>query len=691
MRWKRALLIAAVVAVVLIAAAWVVIATYDYNRLKPQIANAFKEATGRDLSLRGDLTLKIGLSPTLVVNSAAVQNAAWGSRPEMAEIKRFEVRLALFPLLFRRIDVKRIVLASPDILIETNPVGKSNLDFLTKMSAESSKKEKAAPGKVRLTVNEMRIEDARLTYKNGKTGKTYAVTLARFEASAGSADSPLRVWVNGSYNGNAIEAEGKLIPLAGLTNATTPWPFDLNVQVAGASINLNGTIKDVADFQGLEVKVALRSKDIGRLGALGAPLPIEGPFSLSCRLADTGPEAYEVTNLQLAAAGSDLAGSVALDLSKSRPVMRADLQSRRIDLRPPAGKTKEKTRHETKSAEAKIFPTSPLPLGPLQLADVNMHFKAGEVLTPQVALHELDLTLALKGGNLSVNPLAAVVGGGRVDGRFSLEPRGKGAHIATAITFRQIDVGAMLRELKKSEIIDGRLDGRIDVNGTGGSVAGIVSGLGGITYATMGEGKINNKYLGVLGSDIASNILRMVNPFKKESPFTHVSCMVCGFKIGNGKAETTALVVNSDDMSVVGNGTIDLRTEGLDFSLDPVPKGGIGTGITGKLNLSLGELTRPFKLAGTLSQPSLALDFKQAALAAGKAVGGLMLFGPVGLGGALLGSGSDDKQLCPLAIKAAQQGVKLNMAKKGVVGKTTQGVENGISALGKGLKGLFGK
>ena len=320
-----------------------------------------------------------------------------------------------------------------------------------------------------------------------------------------------------------------------------------------------------------------------------------------------------------------------------------------------------------------------------------MSIRAAEVLAPKIVLHDLDARAALLNGRLSVRPLTAVVGGGRLDGRFDLESRGKAAYLATVLTVRQLDVGAILRELKQANILEGRMDARIDVSGTGTSIAGIMSGSSGMTYATMGEGRLNNKYLGLLGSNIASGIIQMINPFKKETPFTRLSCLVCGFKIGKGNAETTAFVVNSDYMSVVGNGTINLRTEGLDFNLTPIPKEGIGTGLTGKLNLSLGELTRPFKLAGTLAHPSLAIDVTQSAIAAGKAVGGFMLFGPAGLGSALVGSSSDDRQLCPLAIKAAQQGVKLNLAKKGVAGKAAEGVEKGIGAIEKGLKGIFGR
>ena len=499
--WKRILVAVIVVVAALISAVWVIVATYDYNKLKPQLESAFKDATGRDLRLRGNLDLKIGLTPTLVVSSAAVQNAPWGSRPEMAEIKRFEVQLALIPLVLHRVDVKRIVLASPDILIETNPAGESNLDFLKKISGESARKEKPSAEKVKLTVNEMEIEDGRLTYRDGKTGKVYVVTLARFGASARGADSPLRVRLSGFYHHNAFEVQGSIVPIAGFTNATRPWPFNLIVGFAGTSISLDGTIKDVTNLQGADVKVVVKSKDAARLGELlDEPSPLQGPLEMSCRITDPRPKAYEVADVKLFAGGSDLGGSLGLDLSKPRPALTADLRSRRLDLRPLAGK--EKASSKTEATRDRIFPDSPLPLGPLRLADATVSLRAAEVFTPQLVLHDLDAKVALVDGRLSVRPLTAIIGGGRLDvGRFDLDSRGKAARVKTVVTVRQLDVGAMQREIKKTVIVEGRLDAHVDVSGTGESMASLLSGLSGMTYVIMGEGRINNRYLGILGSN----------------------------------------------------------------------------------------------------------------------------------------------------------------------------------------------
>jgi hypothetical protein len=204
----------------------------------------------------------------------------------------------------------------------------------------------------------------------------------------------------------------------------------------------------------------------------------------------------------------------------------------------------------------------------------------------------------------------------------------------------------------------------------------------------MGKGRVDNKYIDLLGGDLSSSLFRLLNPFRKETQYTSINCFVSGFNIKDGIASTTAFALNTDYMVVVGEGEINLKTERLNLSLKPVPKQGIGTRFTGKLNVSLSELTRPFKLGGTLAHPSLAVDSTQTAIALGKAIGGVMLFGPVGIAAALVGSSSGDENSCIAAIEAAKKGVRV---KKGLVGEVTEGAGDVLKGAGKELNKLFGK
>ena len=95
MRWKWILVVVGGVIVVLIVAVYIILSTYNFNYLKPYITRTAKEATGRELTLGGDIHLKISLTPALVVDNVSFQNAPWGSRPETAKIRQFEIQVAL--------------------------------------------------------------------------------------------------------------------------------------------------------------------------------------------------------------------------------------------------------------------------------------------------------------------------------------------------------------------------------------------------------------------------------------------------------------------------------------------------------------------------------------------------------------------------------------------------------------------
>jgi hypothetical protein len=165
---------------------------------------------------------------------------------------------------------------------------------------------------------------------------------------------------------------------------------------------------------------------------------------------------------------------------------------------------------------------------------------------------------------------------------------------------------------------------------------------------------------------------------------------VSRFDITDGIAQSSALVLDTHHMSVVGEGQVNLKTEGLNLSLQPSPKAGAGVSDIGKVGLSLSELVKPFKLGGTLAHPSLAVDATQAALTVGKSLGGAVLFGPAGIATALLSSSSaDQKNPCLQAIEAAKTGVK--PAGDQSLEELKETMEKATEGIGTGLKKLFGK
>jgi len=705
MRWKWILSIVALLFGALIIMVYVILSSYNFNDLKPRISQAVKDATGRDLTLGGNIELEIGFTPALVVKDLSLQNAPWGSRPEMIKIKRFKVQVALLPLISRNIRVKQFILAEPDILVETDNSGKSNFEF------ESAKKDEL-PAKesklLALSFNRVHIEKGCLIYKDGQSGKTYALTLDSLTTTSPSTDSPVRLDFKGAYNGNPFEVAGTLGTLIPLTDPNKAWPLKLTAKANGATVTIDGGIRDAMNAKGFTFNVTAEGRSIPNIAQLAdvTGVPDVGPFKVSGRLNDPAVKTYKVSNLKVTIGDSDLGGLAEISLVGERPRLTAMLSSERLDLRPFLPERKKMGKPEAKPAKPpkkakKVFSDDPLPVVALEQVEGTAKIQAGQILLPRLAVNDLQADIVLKGGHLIVKSIKASIGGSTLNGRITVQSRDKAAAISTQLKGRMFDLGSMLKELDITDVVEGNLNVDIDLKALGRSVAALMAGLDGHTTIIMSNGRINNKYIDLLGADFSAGVYRLFNPVKEKADYTEINCLVSRFDIDKGFAESTALVFDTDRMSVVGQGKIDLKTEKLDLSLKPSSKQGVGSSSIGKLSLSLGELAKPFKLGGTIAEPSLALDPTQAAITLGKAIGGTVLFGPVGIAAALISRSSGDENPCLAAIEAAEKGVRVSGEKKKPVGKNsevekstesdTKGIKDAVEDIGGKLKGLFGK
>ena len=66
-----------------------------------------------------------------------------------------------------------------------------------------------------------------------------------------------------------------------------------------------------------------------------------------------------------------------------------------------------------------------------------------------------------------------------------------------------------------------------------------------------------------------------MNPSSKAANHTDINCGVSGFDIQEGIAKVSALVVDTPNISVVGEGQVNLRDETPDLALKPYSKGGL--------------------------------------------------------------------------------------------------------------------
>ncbi|MBW1940282.1 MAG: AsmA family protein, partial [Deltaproteobacteria bacterium] len=98
-----------IIAVVLVLAPMFV----DIRQYKPQIEQKLSEATGRPVTLDGDLQLSLFPWAGLSFSDLHLGNPPGFEQKDLLFVKSFDVKVKLLPLLFKDIQVKRFVLKGP--------------------------------------------------------------------------------------------------------------------------------------------------------------------------------------------------------------------------------------------------------------------------------------------------------------------------------------------------------------------------------------------------------------------------------------------------------------------------------------------------------------------------------------------------------------------------------------------------
>ena len=326
------LIVLAILVLAPIAALVLFAARFDPNAYKPQIAEAVKRATGRDLALNGPIQLKLALHPTIEARDVALANIEGGSRPQMATLDRLDAEIALLPLLRRRLEIDRLVLVRPDILLETTAEGRPNWLFGPSVPSQTlpqpapANASKAPPPVIAL--QDVRIEDGVLAYRDGKTGRVTTLGVKRLGAKATSLDSPVNLSMEASYNGAPFTLDGDVGPLSRIQQPDTaaPWPVRLTLASGGARANVSGALSHPAQARGYVLKLDGAVPDLAALQAFypRAQLPSLRDVTFAAQVSDSGGRVPDVSSLTLHAGTSDLSALVAgltlakLDIAASR-------------------------------------------------------------------------------------------------------------------------------------------------------------------------------------------------------------------------------------------------------------------------------------------------------------------------------------------------------------------------------------
>ena len=279
------------------------------NAWRPEVEAAVQWTTGRALRI-GRLAFVPSLSPTLDVTGLALANLPGGSRPDMITVTHAEAKLALLPLLAGRIEIARLLLIRPNILLERDATGRPNWRFGGRPAAGAPAQSAAPPGSVPdVLVRALRIEDAQVTWQGRGAAAPARLDLHVLEADASGLEAPVMLTARGAYAGQEFALSVDAGPLSRLFDAaaTTPWPVKGTLETPGARLTVAGALTHPLDGDGYALSVQGAAVNLSALdGLLAVHLPPLRQVAFAARVVDAGGPLPEVTGLAVRAGASDL-------------------------------------------------------------------------------------------------------------------------------------------------------------------------------------------------------------------------------------------------------------------------------------------------------------------------------------------------------------------------------------------------
>ncbi len=614
MSLRRGLLVAAGVVALAVAAGFVL---FDPNAYKDRIVAAVKQATGRDVALNGRIGLKLSLSPSVRVAEAVVANPVGFSRPDTARIERLELSFALLPLLGGRLEIHRVLLVRPDILLETDSAGRAN--WLVDTGARGGKAGPPAPvpgaagAPGRVSVAAVVIEDGRVAYRDGRTGRVTALEVAELEATSRGGDQALHLEARARFDGVPFTLAADTGGLAMLAGAD-PWPVKLALASAGATLTAEGALSGLGRLRlavGFTNAAGTVSGDVD--AAAGPRAAVTARFR-SARLDFDGLAAPGVAEPGGAAPGGGQAAPGGV-----------------VQAAPAAGG------RAVPAGQGRLFPDTVLPFAALRDLDADVGLEVGVLRAGGVEARDAGLHASVRGGVLEVDRLTAMLAGGAVTGSARIDASGAVPLVHFALSAPGVPLQAVLAAAGQPAFATGRAEAYADVRGKGATAHAIAGSLDGTAGVAVSDGTLDNRLGGGLLAQVVPQLGALAGVARGGS--SDLRCLAARFDIRDGEARARALALGSSLLTMTGDGGVDLGAETVALVLRP------------QLRIGGARVALPVRIAGPLRRPGVATD-QGAALDAGREALGL-------LGGLLRGEKRLDDRVadedpCPAALAAAR-------------------------------------
>ena len=630
---KWGFIIIASLVVIIIAAILIIPRVVDVQKYKPILEKKIAEASGRRFSVSDDLRLSLFPWAGVSFSDLHLGNVKGFKEKDFVEVKSFEVRIKLLPLLSKDIQVKKFILNEPRIVLVKNKDGRVNWE-LPQKTTEPKKDEKVPVGKISptgLPISDLTVED--FSIKNGmvlwidhaaETRKQISdINLTLQEVSL---DRPVQLKFSAVLDSQPLSIQGSFGPVSkGLQEGSVSMDLSLTA-LNELTMRLKGVLENMAVTPGVELDLEVAEFSPRKMvAALGQTFSIQtvDPNALNRMTLN----AHIKANSKKVSVSKGILG---LDQSKlnfsmkvsdfSRPAVNFDLNLNQINLDrylpPKSGKKSsvEQQDQETKSQKSeksKEFapgPTKKADYTPLRRLILDGQLKIDKFIANKAKIQDVILKIHAKNGIFNLDPLKLNMYQGNVSGKatFNVTQDVPESNISLIVT--KVESGPLLRDVLEKDILEGVMQANVTL-----AMAGTDPAL--IRKTLNGNGELLFKDGAIKGIDLAGMVRNVQAVFglaekSDQKPKTDFAELKAPFTITRGVINTPQTSLKSPLLRVIANGNADLVKETLDFRVEPKVVSTIkGQGDEKQRS----GIMVPVLVTGNFSSPKFRPDFKSVA------------------------------------------------------------------------------
>jgi uncharacterized protein involved in outer membrane biogenesis len=587
------------------------LALFRWDWLIPFIEPRASAAIGRPVTL-AHLHVTLGRTVIVTAEDVVVGNPEDFPDPTpLARVGRLSAAVNAWdwwrgaPLTLPWIEADR-----PVLHVAATQDGKANYLFDTGAAAEPGAS--PTPASAGPQIGVVRIKDGEGQVILPQLRADFSLRMAT-EEPAGE-DPRIVASAQGTYAGQPITARLVGGALLSLRDAEKPWPLQLRIDNGPTNVSLDGTLQDPLHFQGAALKLVLAGPDMSLLTPLtGVPIPRTPRYRIAGAL-DYAERRIRFDKIEGVVGRSDVAGSVSVLPRDPRPDVTINMTSNRVDLDDLAGFIGE-TPGDTAPARPneRVLPDTPVSIPKLTAADVHVTYRAKQIRGGRsMPLDDLRAEFDIVDGTINLHPIGFGVGRGNMLFEGTLAPvENGGLRADIKARFQRLDISRLMSAAGSQG--GGALNGRAELRSTGASVAQLLSrGDGRITLSTAG-GNLSALLVDLSGLRLANAILSALGLPQR----TNLQCFVADLELRRGTLQTKAMIIDTDDAIIIGDGSVDLARERLAYRLR-----------TQSRDFTIGALSTDIRINGSFRSPSVLPEPVELGVRGGAAVG-LALINPL--------------------------------------------------------------